>query len=53
MSSVPFENHPDWLMNDWIISLEIVEIAIKQLVCAKSLHFKTDLHQTCTVVRYL
>ena len=32
MSSVAFENHPDWLMNDWIISLEIVEIAIKQLV---------------------
>jgi len=41
MKSVPFENHPDSLMNDWIISLELVEIAIKQLVYAikLSLHF--------------
>ena len=35
MKSVPFENHPDSLMNDWIISLEI---AIKQLVCAKKVY---------------
>jgi len=34
MSSVPFENHSDWLINDWIISPEIVEFAIKQLVYA-------------------
>jgi len=32
--SVSCENHPDSLMNHCIISLEIVEIAIKQLVYA-------------------
>ena len=54
MKSVPFENHPDSLMNDWIISLELVGIAIKRLVYAikLSLHFKSDLHQTYTEVRY-
>ena len=34
MSSVTFENHPDSLMNDWIISPEIVKIAIKQFFFA-------------------
>ena len=54
MKSVPFENHPDSLMNDWIISLELVGIAIKRLVYAVklNLHFKSDLHQTYTEVRY-
>ena len=54
IKSVPFENHPDSLMNDWIISLELVEIAIKQLFYAikLSLHFKSDLHQTYAEVRY-
>ena len=45
MSSVPFENHPDWLMNDWMISLEIVKIAIKQLVCGKKSTFQNRLVQ--------
>ena len=40
IKSVPFENHPDSLMNDWIIPLEIVEIAIKRLVCAKKSTFQ-------------
>ena len=54
MKSVPFENHPDSLMNDWIISLELLGIAIKQLVYAikLSLHFKSDPHQTYTEVTY-
>jgi len=40
-------------MNDWIISPEIVEIAIKQLVYAIKSSFKSDLHQIYTVVKYL
>ena len=52
MSSVTFENHPDLLMNDWIISPKIVEIAIKQFFLPFCLHLKSDLHQTYTVVRY-
>ena len=53
MSSVPLENHLDSLMHAWIISPEIVEIAIKQLFFGPfCLHFKSDLHQTYTVVRY-
>jgi len=52
MSIVPFKNHPDLLMNDWTISPEIVETAIKQFFLPFYLHFKSDFHQTYTVVRY-
>ena len=31
-SSVPFANQPDLPMQDWIMSLEIVKIAIIELV---------------------
>ena len=38
-SSVPFANQPDTPMHDWIMALEIVKIAIIQLVNTIDLPF--------------